>query len=268
MSGPRLIILTLLSVFALTGCKEVLFSNLEEIETNEMVAILEAAGISSSRVREKDAGYNLLVEEVDIGTATTLLRNEGYPKEKFATLGDIFSADGIVGTPFEQHARYIHAMNQELSRTISTIDGVSSARVFITAPAKERYAREAPRASASITINYESNFKTQENIPKVKLIVAHSVPNLDYDDVAIAMFRTAGPALDMKGDLRVASAGDGFMSSLVMQLDHRNDKWRDYALIAALVFGVCMLAALLGLVGSHLYGRFTRSGDPSKTAAL
>jgi type III secretion protein J len=182
---------------SLAGCKEVLFSGLEETEANEMVAVLAAAGVKSHRERDKDSIYALLVEEDDVATATTLLRTQGYPRPKFQSLGDVFSSEGIVGTPFEQQVRYIHAMNEELSRTITSINGVKSARVFITAPAKDRYESEAPPASASVTINHEVGFNAEAEVSKIKTIVAHSVPNLDYDDVAVALFAAGGPAVQV-----------------------------------------------------------------------
>ncbi len=180
---------------AMAGCKEVLFSDLGETEANEMVAVLAATGVVASRTRDKDNIYSIEVEADAVATATTLLRQQGYPRPKFQTLGDVFGAEGIVDTPFEQHVRFIHAMNEELSRTVSAIAGVQSARVFITAPPKDRYAREAPPASASITINYESGFNAEASVSKIKSIVAHSVTNLDYDNVAVALFPAAGPAV-------------------------------------------------------------------------
>ncbi|NJM83866.1 MAG: type III secretion inner membrane ring lipoprotein SctJ, partial [Tabrizicola sp.] len=192
--------LALVTVCCLTlaGCKEVLFSSLEETEANEMVAILASAGVTAHRERDKDNIYSVLVEEEDIPTATTLLRAQGFPRPKFQSLGDVFTSEGIVGTPFEQQVRYIHAMNEELSRTISSISGIKSARVFITAPPKDRYEREAPPASASVTINYEPGFDAESEISKIKTIVAHSVPNLDYDNVAVALFEASGPAVQAK----------------------------------------------------------------------
>jgi type III secretion protein J len=189
----RKLVLVAVCCIGLSGCKEVLFSGLQEIEANEMVAILAAAGVEASRERDKENVYSLLVAEEDVATATTLLRTQGYPQPKFQSLGEVFSAEGIVGTPFEQHVRYIHAMNEELSRTITSISGVKSARVFITSPPKDRYEREAPPASASVTINYEAGFDAEAEVSKIKTIVAHSVPNLDYDDVAVALFQALGP---------------------------------------------------------------------------
>lgn len=200
-----------LSFLMLLGCKEVLFSSLEEIEANEMVAILAAAGLEATRERDKDNIYSVLVESAEIATATTLLRHEGYPTPKFESLGDVFSAESIVGTPFEQHLRYIHAMNEELSHTITAINGVKSARVFINSPTKGRYERNAAPASASVTINYEPGFDAQGQVSKIKMIVARSVANLEYEDVGVALFPTSGPAIQLsapeKKEDAVARAG-------------------------------------------------------------
>ncbi|WP_299554632.1 type III secretion system inner membrane ring lipoprotein SctJ [uncultured Tateyamaria sp.] len=183
--------------FTLAGCKEVLFSGLAETEANEMVAVLAASGLSADRERDKDNIYAVLVSADEIAAATTLLRSKGFPRPKFQSLGEVFAAEGIVGTPFEQHVRYIHAMNEELSKTINLIGGVKSARVLVTAPPKDRYATEPSPASASVVINHEHEFDTRTEISKIKTIVAHSVPNLDYDNVAVALFLAAGPSVTL-----------------------------------------------------------------------
>ncbi len=188
-------LLVVFCLFALVGCKEILFSKLDEIEANEMVAILSAAGVAAERERDKDDFYSLLIDKEDVAAATTLLRNQGYPKPKFQSLGDVFTAEGIVGTPFEQQARYIYAMNQELSQTVTSISGIRSARVIVTAPPKERYERKAPPATASVTINYEPNFNVEPQVPKIKLLIAYALPNLEYDNVAVALFPASGPQI-------------------------------------------------------------------------
>ena len=196
----RRLVLLLVCCVSLSACKEVLFSNLDEIEANEMVAALSVAGVDARRERDKDNVYAIRVARSDIPVATILLRTQGYPRPKFESLGDVFDSSGIVKTPFEQHIRYIHAMNEELSRTISAISGVKSARVFITSPPSERYARAAPPASASVSINFRPGFNVEAEVAKIKTLIAHSVPNLDYDAVAVALFLADGPAISAKTD--------------------------------------------------------------------
>jgi type III secretion protein J len=200
-------------VLALTACKEDLYTALPERDANEMVAVLAAQGISSSRSRDKDGAYALQVESADVPAAITILRDQGFPREPFQTLGDVFSADGAFSTPFEQHSRYLHAMNQELSATISAIDGVRSARVLVTAPQRERFDQEEPRATAAVAIHYEAGQDIQSKLPSIKTLVAHALPNLNYDDVAVALFEAGGPVVDTSPSAG-AGAGTAAMSVL------------------------------------------------------
>ena len=182
------------------------FAEVDENQANEMVAVLATAGVSSSRSADKKGIYALSVDGQDVAGAITILKNAGYPREQFQSLGDVFSADGIIGTPFEQHARFIHAMNQELSQTITSIAGVRSARVFVTAPPKGRYDRTPPRASASVTVHHETDFDASKNLSMIKQIIAYSLTNLDYDDVAVALFPAGGPKIAVVSEASVTPA--------------------------------------------------------------
>lgn len=183
------------AILLLTGCKEVLFSDLDELEANQMVAVLQAADVASTRRVNADGRYELLVEKAHIGASVLLLQNEGLPKQKFSTLGEIFADTGIVGTPFEERARFMHALNQELASTISAIDGVREARVHIVLPEQSRFDRAGKEASAAVAIYYRSDFEAQNIVPTVKTLLAHSVPELSYDDVAVSLFSASGAQL-------------------------------------------------------------------------
>jgi len=205
LSKVRSLIIVSFAVLSLSACKEVLYSELSEHDANDMVAVLAASNIVSSREMTKKDGYNLLVSGVDVASAIVVLRSEGFPRQKYLSLGDVFNSEGIIGTPFEEHARFIHAMNEELSHTISQIDGTRSARVLITAPPKGRYDQEAPKATASVSIQHESSFAAAQHVPNIKILVAYSVANLSYDDVAVALFESGGPQI-RKADPREADS--------------------------------------------------------------
>ena len=191
--GPLLLCATL----ALTGCKEVLYSALSENEANEMVAILDASGITAGRERDKDGNYAIKVHDDLVATAITVLRNAGYPRQRFQSLGDVFANEGLVGTPFEERARFMFALNEELSRTISEIDGIRSARVQVMIPAPDRFAKVASPATASVAIMFESGYDIAPMVPNIKTLVSHSVPDLDYDKVSVAMFPVNAPVLSV-----------------------------------------------------------------------
>jgi type III secretion protein J len=204
-------------LFNLSGCKEVLYSDLAEREANEMVALLASSNIHASRERDKDGIYSVSVETVDIPAAVTILKAANLPGEKFMSFGDVFSSEGIVSTPFEQHALYLHALNQELSHTLSELSSIRKARVLITSQPKGRYDREPTPATASVSIEYEPGADMSSRIGTIKSLVSHAVPNLDYDNVAVAMFQTEEPVavqnsttFDPKGRSGLKMAGFGF----------------------------------------------------------
>lgn len=181
----------MLASLTLAGCKEVLYSNLTEASANEMVAHLDAAGIPATRRSDKDRVYVIMVEAAYVPAAITVLGNEGLPHKTFETIGTVFDAEGIVGTPFEERARFTFAMNEELAQTISSISGVRSARVHVMLPPTTRFERAAAPSSASVTINYEDNFDAPRHVPTIKNLVSHAVPDLAYDNVAVALFPIA-----------------------------------------------------------------------------
>jgi type III secretion protein J len=187
----------LFCALAVTGCKEVLYSNLDEIEANQMVAVLQAAEVSSGRKKNVDGMYEILVEGSQIGVAVLLLQDQGLPRKKFVTLGEVFADTGIVGTPFEERARFMHAMNQEMASTISAIDGVREARVHVVLPESARFDRDGKSASAAIAIYYNEVFDAQKIVPTVKTMMAHSIPELNYDNVAVSLFPVGGAQLQV-----------------------------------------------------------------------
>jgi type III secretion protein J len=183
----------LFGLLFMSGCKEVLYSELSENDANEMVAVLDAGGISAGRVRSKDGIYEITVDGALIASAVTLLQASGYPKQHFESLGDVFAGDELVGSPFNERARFMHAMNEELSRTISEIDSVRSARVQIMIPAQDKYDPTPKAATASVAIMYDERRDLSSLVPVIKTLVAHSVPDLAYDDVAVALFPVVEP---------------------------------------------------------------------------
>jgi type III secretion protein J len=93
----------------------------------------------------------------------------------------------MVSSPVEQRARFTYAISEELSRTLSQLDGVVSARVHIVVPTERPNEPEGP-ASAAIFIKYRDNFDLSGYVPQIKQLVAHSVEGLRYDSVSVVLF--------------------------------------------------------------------------------
>lgn len=175
----------------LTGCKVELYGGLNEREANEMVAILLSNGIDSSRNVTKDGVATVFAEKARFADAVMLLKNAGLPREEFASMGEVFSREGLVSSPSEERARYIFALSQELSETLSQIDGVLSARVHVVLPEDDPFRQEVKPSSASIFIRHLSSADIGVLVPEIKTLVTNGIEGVSYDNVSVALFPSA-----------------------------------------------------------------------------
>jgi type III secretion protein J len=182
------ITLLIIMMLALTGCKEMLQDKLTSRDAAQMALVLQNSGIDVERRTSTDGSYELWVEEQETVRALQILQKAGLPKEDYQSLDQVFPGGGFIQTPMEQQARFMHAMNQELSRTISEIDGVTAARVHVVTPDQAGSARVKTRASASVAVHYISTLDPNTLADRIRIIVANAVPDLNFRDVSIAFF--------------------------------------------------------------------------------
>jgi type III secretion protein J len=183
---PRAAILLLL--VALSACKTELYTGLNEREANRMVAVLLDQGIPADRRRVEDGTMTVFVEQRQFSEAVNLLRSHGLPQVAHATLAEVFQDDGLVSSPMAEKARMIFALGEELSRTISDIDGVLSARVHIVLPNDEGLKASRTPSSASVFVRHDRAVDLQEQLPQIKMLVANSVEGLKYELVSVVLF--------------------------------------------------------------------------------
>ncbi|MDJ0630839.1 MAG: type III secretion inner membrane ring lipoprotein SctJ [Rhodobacter sp.] len=185
--------LTMLAILLLlAGCKETIHSDLPEREANEIAAVLYAQGISPSKETQKGGRYSVSVPKAEFGAAIAILAKVGLPRQSYRTIGDIFPDDSVVGTPFEERARFSFALSEELSRTLTEIDGVHFARVHIVIPEKGRFQDTTQPSKASLAIYHRADFDPSVHVPQMKKLVTFAVPDLVYDDVSVSLFPAGG----------------------------------------------------------------------------
>jgi type III secretion protein J len=186
----------LLAVLVLAGlvsaCEDEIYRNLSQRDANEMVAVLARNGVSASRATGENGTYRLLVSSGSFPLAVEVLRQAGYPRETYRSIADIFPGDSLITSPFEQRARMTYALNQEIGRTLSGIDGVVSARVHVVVPDADLRGAPQVRPSASVMIQALPSIDADELAPKIRQLVASSVAGLNYRDVAVAFFPASG----------------------------------------------------------------------------
>ncbi len=179
----------LVFVLSLAACKETLHRDLTEREANEIFSVLDISGIPTSRKYDTANGtYDVLVDKDHISRAVNVLDARNLPRENFMTMGEVFAGDGFVSTPFEEKARYIFALNQELAQSLTFIEGVAQARVHVVLPEPNRITQQTEDAGASVFIFYHSGFDLQTATAQIKTAIASSVDGLSYENVSIAAF--------------------------------------------------------------------------------
>lgn len=242
-------ILPLVALLLLTACKTQLNAGLAEREANEETALLLRSGIPASRdVDPKTGTLTVWVEQSRFADAVDLLRAHGLPKQHFDSIADVFKGNGLVVSPTEDRARMVYALDEELSRTISDIDGVLSARVNIVIPDNDPLQQNVPPASASVVVRYRPGSRVDTLMPQIKMLVAGGVAGLSYDKVDVVLL----PAVVQQPETQP------------MQMEEVYGIWvyRGSAQAVRLLLAAAagMLAVLVGIGGRLAWGARHRFG--------
>jgi type III secretion protein J len=248
----------------LQACSVELYTGLSQQQANEMVATLVRNGLSAERKPEKDGKMTVTVHEDNFAEAMAILNDHGLPKQEFATLGDVFKRDGLVSSPVEERAAMIFGLSQELSRTVSDIDGVLTARVHLVLPENDPLRQKLVPSSASVFIRHQATTPMESLIPQVKMLVANGVAGLAYDNVSVVLIPVSAPP-------ERPSSAPPFASFFGLQM-HPDSlttaMWIVYGLGAGvLVLGVLLVNQLLNRSRRRTYA-LNQTTLPAKHSAV
>jgi type III secretion protein J len=222
----------------LAGCNNIdLYSNLDERQANEIVATLLRNGIPAKRGAGKGSLFTVSVEDNRFAEAVRILSENGLPKQVFATFGEVFKKDGLISTPTQDKAQMIFALSQELSRTISDIDGVLSARVHLVLPENDPLRQQLLPSSASVFIRHQVSAPLANLVPQVKMLVANGVAGLAYDKVSVVLVPVEKPVSAEIADV-------GYTSFLGLEM-RRDSVDRAFWLFSFLIVAVAALGGAL-----------------------
>jgi type III secretion protein J len=246
--------LVLLVALLLSACEAELYNNLDQRQANEMIATLQQRGIPAQRVAVKGGQYTVVVDKGRFADAIATLKEAGLPKQEFQNMGQVFKKDGLVSSPMQERAQMIFALSQELSRTVSEIDGVLSARVHLVLPENDPLRQQLVPSSASVFIRHRSNMPVNNLVPQVKMLVANGVAGLSYDKVSVVLVPVDAQKENKGQDLEMVS-----FFGLWMQRDNlAQAMWMFFGLVALVV----LLAGALGFVFFRQRGRVYALGSP------
>jgi len=198
-----------LVALVLGGCKTDLYTKLSEREANEMVALLLDKGIEASRASSKDGSSTVQVDQGRFAQVVEVLKAGGYPRQSFTNMGEVFKGGGLIASPTEERARYVYALSEELSKTISGIDGVLSARIHVVLPKNDLLKQDATPSSASVFIRHDKDAPLKALLPQIKMLVANSIEGLNYEKVSVVFVPVDRSQVLATGSLAAAPAKAG-----------------------------------------------------------
>jgi type III secretion protein J len=185
----------LFAVLLLAGCEAALYNKLSEQDANEIMAELHKAGISASKSAADEKTWRVEVASGDLAIALDALRAQGLPHERYANMGEVFRKEGLVSTPAEERVRFVYALSQEISHTLSQIDGVLVARVHVVLPANDPLNDKIKPSSAAVFIKHRPDADLQTLGPAIKNLVMGSIEGLAYDNISLSFFAAEAPLL-------------------------------------------------------------------------
>jgi type III secretion protein J len=169
----------------LAGCKQQLYTSLSERDANEMIAVLAARSLQADKVATDKGDFRIELDRGDFSAAVEALRDHGLPRPKFSSIGEVFKKEGLVTTANAERLRFMFAMSEELSKTLSLIDGVVEARVHPVLPGGDPLTDKLTLASASVFIKHTADANLTLLAPAIKDLVCASIEGLTYDKVSL-----------------------------------------------------------------------------------
>ncbi len=189
LSKSILLIIVSLVIVACHGNQVVLLRNLSQNDANLVILSLGKNDINADQDINKDGSINIEVFKSDQIKALSILNNLGEPTTQFQTLGQIFKKDGMISSPLEEQARFIDALNQEISAMLSKLDGVISVSAQVSLPQAndDLWHGDDGHPSASVLIKYLPSSHLDIYSNRIKELVANSVPGLKAENVQVML---------------------------------------------------------------------------------
>jgi flagellar M-ring protein FliF len=184
-----------------------LYANLGAEDQAQIAQALDAAQIP---YRITPGGNGIEVSSEHITDARLKLAGQGLPEGGggFALLD---KDPGFGVSQFVESARYQHALETELARTIASLRPVEAARVHLAVPRQSAFLRDSHGVSASVFVQLKAGRRLeQEQVQAIINLVASSIPELDAKQVTV---------VDQQGRLLSAPEGHDEFSMREQQFD-------------------------------------------------
>lgn len=182
---------------------EVLFPGMSQDENGEIMTVLQGRSLP---VKRNSAG-EVMVPSDKLGETMLEMSGLGYPKTTLPF--NIFSDNtGFTTTEFEKKQYLLLNLQDRLERTMTGMQGIKKAIVTLNVPDESNYVwnENESASSGSVSLNLLPGYTlTPDKVTAIKNLVAHSVPRLIGDKVAVVnadtMEELKAAETDEEGDI-------------------------------------------------------------------
>ena len=159
------------------------FAGLDAKATSEASDLLRSANIP---FRIDSGSGALAVPQDNLGDAKLALAAAGLPASQAGGFESMSQDQGFGTSQFVENARYQHALENELARTISNLRPVREARVHLALPKPSAFTRQKEPASASVVLQMQSGSTLEQGqVAAIVHLVASSIPSLPPENVTV-----------------------------------------------------------------------------------
>ncbi len=160
-----------------------LYGNLAEKDVMEVVDALRQTGVDFKL--DQKTGMVMVPTEKE-QEVRMQLASQGLPRSEGLGFEMLNEDTGFGTSRMVEKARYHHALEGELARTISTLASVRSARVHLALPKQSVFVRRRKQPSASVVLKLYAGRKLEQGqVDAIVHLVASSVPELTAERVTV-----------------------------------------------------------------------------------
>jgi flagellar M-ring protein FliF len=180
-----------------------LFTNLSAADASAMVDQLKTDGV---QYQLTNGGGTIMVPQAQVYDLRLSMAGKGLTSSSDSSGYGILDKQGMTATDFQQNVAYQRALEGELAKTLTAINGVNTAIVHLAIPKKDVFTTEQDKPTASVLLALAPGTSLgRAQIRSVMHLVSGSVPGLDPSDVTVS--DADGNMLSVREDGAAGAAG-------------------------------------------------------------
>jgi flagellar M-ring protein FliF len=159
-----------------------LYANLGGEDAAQITQALDSARIP---YKLEDGGASISVPAEQLAAARLKLASQGLPGSS-GGVGAMTKDPGFGVSAFMESARYQHALETELARTIASLQNVQGARVHLAMARQSAFVSDRRPGSASVFLQIKAGRRLDdEQVQAIANLVASSIPEMQASQVTV-----------------------------------------------------------------------------------